>query len=68
MREGAAMKYATSAEVAAVYRVSEPTVRAWAHAGVIPSIRPNRGPLRFDLAAVEAALKTVVPQAQGARP
>jgi excisionase family DNA binding protein len=56
------MQYATSAEVAEVFRVSEPTVRAWARAGVIPSIRVNRGPLRFDLAAVEEALKARRPQ------
>jgi len=53
----------TTAEVAKRYRIGEQTIRNWAKSGRIPSIRLGYNCLRFDAAAVEAALMGQSPKA-----
>lgn len=47
----------TAAEVADLLRVSESTIKQWARAGVIPSVRCTPTTVRFDFSEVRAALK-----------
>ena len=50
-------RYATTDELAARYRVTVETIRAWARRGEIPSIRVGRHPLLFDIEDVDRWLK-----------
>jgi len=51
-------KLVNSAEVAKLLSVSSQVVLKWAKQGKIPVIRLNKRVLRFDLAAVQAWLKS----------
>lgn len=48
----------TPREVAALFKVSLPTVRRWAYKGTLPAIRIG-GLLRFDREHVERAVKAM---------
>lgn len=54
-------------ELAAVLNATPETIRRWAKAGVIPSIRLRERVIRFDLAAVRAALADATARNGGAR-
>lgn len=56
LRKGPLPAMSRASEVAAVLDVHESTVYEWARRGVIPCLRRGRGWVRFDLAAVTAAL------------
>lgn len=43
-------------EVAVRLGIRPSTVKSWAREGLIPCVRPTQRVIRFDLAAVEAAL------------
>ena len=49
--------YATPKEVADYFKVSLPTALDWYHKGIIPAVIAEGRVYRFDLAAVEAALR-----------
>jgi excisionase family DNA binding protein len=58
----------TPRELAALLGVTTPTVHQWAHEGRIPVIRASAKTLRFDEAAVLAALRAgrdVAPERKG---
>ena len=50
-------RYATTGELAARYRVTVETIRAWARQGKIPSVRVGRRPLLFDLDEVDRCIR-----------
>lgn len=50
-------RFVKSSEIAARYRVSVETVRAWARRGWIPSIRIGLRPILFDPKEVDRALQ-----------
>ena len=50
-------RFLTTSELAARYRVTVETVRAWARRGWIPSVRASRRPLLFDPDEVDRALE-----------
>ncbi len=49
-------RFLTPEELAACLRLRPSTVKSWAREGRIPCIRPSQRVVRFDLAAVGAAL------------
>ena len=50
-------KLVTAKVLAEHFTVGIETITRWARLGVIPSVRPSRRILRFDLAEVERALR-----------
>ncbi|MEW6249647.1 MAG: helix-turn-helix domain-containing protein [Planctomycetota bacterium] len=58
-------KILTVAQLAAHLHVKPETVRVWSRAGLIPRIRISRKLVRYDLAAVLAALTKRDDQEQG---
>lgn len=52
------MNYQTAEELAPRFRVKPATIHAWRRRGLIPGIKATRRPVLYDLAEVEAALRT----------
>lgn len=50
-------RFATTDELAARYRVTVETIRAWARQGKIPSARVGRRPLLFDVDEVDRCMR-----------
>ena len=50
-------RYATTDEIAARYRVTVETIRAWARQGKIPSLRFGHRPLLFDVHEVDRCMR-----------